>query len=129
MAQSTTRSTTSTSTTSTSTTPELNSYTFFITSQVKKAFGRQNGWLSQTPFGQISQSEETIEILKLCNPDFINSFGISCREHQCRGNRFKTLGSAVQNKDGLWETNLNCPECGCENDEPMNFNEIFRNNG
>ena len=125
MAQSTTRSTTSTSTTATSTTPELNSYTFFITTRVKTAFGRQDGWLSQTPFGQISKSENTVEISKLCNPDFINSFGMGCKEHRCRGNLFKLLASGVQNKDGLWETNLNCPNCGCENDEPMNINELF----
>ena len=58
----------------------------------------------------------------------LNSFGMGCREHQYRGNIFKSfLASGVQNKDGLWETNPKCPNCGCENDEPMNLDEIFGN--
>ena len=71
---------------------------------------------TQKPIGQISSN--TIEISKLCNPNYITGGELTCaeifQEGQCdRLNLISTLRGASQNANGHWETRLNCPECGC----------------
>ena len=122
---STTQSVTSTTTTTTSTTTKSNSYTFFIPNDLMEEF-KSHRLLSTTPFAQVS--ENTVEISKVCNPDYTNGqskspMGKACGR-RCPNNLYITLRFAVQNQNGLWETQFNCPECGCGSDEEINFNEV-----
>ena len=43
---------------------------------------------------------------------------------QCEFNLKQHLRGASQNSMGLWETRLNCPECGCGKDDALDLNEI-----
>ena len=84
------------------------------------------------PIGQISSN--TIEISKICNPNYItNGTKLNCdevfRRGQCENLTVKQhLRDALKNTDGLWETRLNCPQCGCGIDA-LDLNEIAKNEG
>ena len=84
------------------------------------------------PIGQISS--DTIEISKICNPNYKTSGSqMDCdevfRRGQCESFTVKQhLRAALKNTDGLWETRLNCPQCGCGIDA-FDLNEIAENEG
>ena len=84
------------------------------------------------PIGQISS--DTIEISKICNPNYKTSGSqMNCdevfRTGQCETLTVKQhLRAALKNTDGLWETRLNCPQCGCGIDA-LDLNEMAENEG
>jgi len=80
------------------------------------------------PFAHVL--EEKIEISKSYNPNFINLLGHGCTRQACFRPELKLVKSlrfVVQNKNGLWETAMNCPKFGCQSDGPIDFNELVSN--
>ena len=124
-----TTSTTTTTTTTTSTTEEEISYTFVIPNQMYRDIKLD---FVNKPIGQISS--DTIEISKICNPNYKTSGSLfDCdevfRRGQCESfNVWQHLRAALKNADGLWETRLNCPQCGCGFDA-LDLNEMAENEG
>ena len=128
---STTKSTTTTSTTTTSTTL---SYSFVIPDE-KYDFIKENFSLHQ--IGNIPNN--TIEVSKLCNPNFITEYSeISCgeifRRGECEFSLMEHLREARQywrryGGKTVWETRLNCPECGCGTNGAPDLNEIAEEEG
>ena len=67
-----------------------------------------------------------MNVSKLCNFDFIDWWGQNCTYYDerdlCGDNDVTTFVlPAVKNADGLWETALNCPECGCGSDDGQRY--------
>ena len=130
----TTKSTSTTSTTTSTTTPqEQMSYRFVIPDE-KYNFIKDNFRIHQ--IGNIPNN--TIEVSKLCNPNFITEYSeISCgeifRQGQCEFNLMEHLREARQywRRYGktVWETRLNCPECGCGKNGAPDLNEIAEEEG
>ena len=76
-----------------------------------------------------------------CNPDFIDGQNGAIIEsmdacdyyerYWCNSNFTITtflpsfLLRASQNADGLWETGLSCPQCGCGSDNAINYNDLY----
>ena len=73
---------------------------------------------------------ESFQISYSCNPDFIDAYGASCQywQYACFANAQHLLSNAVVTEQGILETGLSCPECGCGTvygDGAANINDIF----
>ena len=71
---------------------------------------------------------ESIQISNLCNPDFVDFSGWNCElydiRNYCSVGAKQFLSYAVKNEHGIWETGLQCPQCGCDIDGAANLNDI-----
>ena len=70
-----------------------------------------------------------MKVSKSCDPDFVDWWGDNCTYYYennfCGDDDVVTFAlPAVPTADYLWETGLNCPECGCGSDEERNLNDI-----
>ena len=74
---------------------------------------------------------ETLSFSSTCNPDFEDKDGTGCYEYARKNycNAYKThriwfVNFASQNEDGIWETGLQCPECGCGANGATDLNSL-----
>ena len=59
---------------------------------------------------------ESFQFSYLCNPDFIDAYGASCQYWQletCYANAQHVVSNAVVTEQGILESGLSCPSCGC----------------
>ena len=72
-----------------------------------------------------------LEISGSCNPDFEDWWGADCdlyaSEGYCNDEAAKLLFFSNGNDDGLVETGLNCPQCGCDANGAANINDFYVN--
>ena len=72
---------------------------------------------------------QTHKFSELCNADFVSSDGYNCEEHAekgyCEDDAFEMVYYASENTDGIWETGLQCPQCGCGADGAVNLNDLY----
>ena len=78
-------------------------------------------WYNANYYSQLGDFKGSeIKISKVCNPDFKNTYGQDCDIVICAENAINVLNYAVQAEDGTgWQTPLNCPRCGCQNNNPI----------
>ena len=70
--------------------------------------------------GQTIAVGETLKISKVCNPDFVDGFGDACWKYDSEGwcynedqKYFVTWGTYYDSTEQIYQTGLNCPQCGC----------------
>ena len=72
---------------------------------------------------------QTHKFSTLCNADFVASDGYNCDEHfeygYCEDAAFTMVYYASENTDGIWETGLQCPQCGCGAGGAVNLNDLY----
>ena len=76
---------------------------------------------------------ESLEFSTLCNPNFKDSEGGDCKNWYGRICHKVNAGDLVQfsvvNENGIRETGLNCPECGCGAFGAANLNDVYADKG
>ena len=76
---------------------------------------------------------QALEFSKLCNADFVDSDGWNCAEFAengfCEDSADNMVYYATENADGIWETGLQCPQCGCGDDGAVNLNDLYAADG
>ena len=76
---------------------------------------------------------QTYKFSELCNEYFVASDGYNCAQHAeygfCQDNAFEMVYYATENTDGIWETGLQCPQCGCGDDGAVNLNDLYAADG
>ena len=60
-----------------------------------------------------------------CNPDFVDSSGDSCAVYDGHCNLWEHVAFATKNADGIWESGLQCPGCGCGANGALNPNDVY----
>ena len=63
-----------------------------------------------------------------CNEDFVDNDWVSCEGYSSLGceNQVEALVFyGVTNANGVLETSLNCPQCGCGADGAENLNDLL----
>ena len=119
-----------TTTTSTSTTTNDNSWYIFV--------GPDN--FSIIDYGDENDDAVYIDLegqahkfSNLCNPDWVASDGYNCEriasDGYCRDTAKAMVFYATENADGIWETALQCPQCGCGDDGAVNLNDLYAERG
>ena len=112
----------------TTTTPAPNFYTFTLNSGTES-------WITEnwpdTPIGKALENHPywhgyVMKVSNSCNYDFMDWWGQNCTFYEewglCDSNDVTNFVlPAKKNTDGLWETGLNCPECGCEFDGDQKY--------
>ena len=72
---------------------------------------------------------QTHKFSELCNADFVSSDGHNCAAHAaagfCEDTAFGMVYYATENADGIWETALQCPQCGCGAGGAVNLNDLY----
>ena len=81
-----------------------------------------------------AEKGESMEFSKSCNPDFKDSSGDECQDYDrrryCdRNNAGDFVMFATVNEHGIWETGLQCPQCGCGADGAANLNDVYAEKG
>ena len=72
----------------------------------------------------------SLEISSQCNADFVDSLGDTCAVYGEFGWCYSQSAEffvyfGVPDADGVYETGLNCPQCGCGADGAENLNNIL----
>ena len=67
---------------------------------------------------------------ELCNPDWVASNGYpNCEQAAfrgfCKDMVIDLVYLASENAEGIWETALQCPQCGCRADGAVNLNDLY----
>ena len=74
------------------------------------------------------ESGVSLEVSSECNADFVDKVGENCDDyaHGCHNTHVESLvyGGAT-NANGILETGLNCPKCGCWADGAENLNDLL----
>ena len=123
----TTTTTTSTTTTTTSTTTADNSWYIFVAPDDFEVIDYDDEAF------YIDLGGQAHKFSKLCNPDWVASDGYNCERTASGGHcsdpvKYIVL-YATENADGIWETGLQCPQCGCGEDGAVNLNDLYAENG
>ena len=111
-----------------------NPYTFVIPGDLgNKRWQFQNGY---------AYVGESFKFSLSCNPDFVNAYGRDCdfianhhvytientKVPYCEAFAQQLFQYAASNEQGILETNLQCPQCGCGADIPgraKNLNDVY----
>ena len=105
-----------TESTTSSTTAETDSYSFVLPDNVAI-------WTDYDVSGEIKFSTS-------CIPDWTDSVSVDCAWYATAyDGQWCTLPSmliyyAKENAEGIWETALQCPQCGCGADGAVNLNDL-----
>ena len=97
------------------------SYTFVIP--------EKNVWGSYA-FGGVLEPGQSIEVSRLCNPNFKGFRGASrCDSYNihdiCRLSVRALIYYGHKNSNGFLETVLQCPQCGCGAEDAANLNDLY----
>ena len=76
---------------------------------------------------------ESFQFSTSCNPDWVDVDGDDCEEYEewglCDFNANGLVNYALYNDEGILETALNCPECGCDTNGAANINDVYADKG
>ena len=92
-------------------------------------------WNAPDFIGSSFQVGDSLEFSDSCNPDFEDSDGEGCEIYgnltysYCAYTASFFFEYAVVNQHGIWETGLQCPECGCGSDGAANLNDVYAEKG
>ena len=102
---------------------KTNSYTFVIPA---------DDWYMYSDYDYGEMGEE-LEFSTNCNPDFKDTDGDNCdyyiNEGYCDGSAQFYIRYSNVNEHGILENGLNCPQCGCGADGPVNLNDVYAEKG
>ena len=113
--------TTSTTTSTTTTTTADNNWYIFV--------HPENFELYSADYNYVDLGGQAHKFSQLCNPDWVASDGLGCKGYAfyeyCQDTAYQLVFYATENTNGIWETALQCPQCGCGADGAINLNDRY----
>ena len=103
---------------------KASSYTFVVP---------EDHWYMDNWNGPDFEVGDSLEFSDSCNPDFEDSDEEGCEIYgnktYCAQSASFFFEYAVVNEHGIWETGLQCPQCGCDANGAANLNDVYADKG